>query len=47
MILFIIIKCLFKTNKKSDCDEYQITRNVGLIIGRTEVNGTLKELVAD
>ena len=40
-------KCLCKTNKKSDGDEYQITKNVGLIIGRTKFNGTLEGLVAE
>ena len=40
-------KYFFKTNEKSDCDEYQMTRNAGLIIGRTKFNGTLEELVAE
>ena len=34
-------KCFFKTNEMSDCNEYQITRNAGLIKGRTKVNETL------
>ena len=40
-------KYFFKINEKSDCDEYQITRKAGLIIGRTKFNGTLDGLVTE